>query len=117
MALLLFHSPNCRIQVFSSVRKDLSQPFTVINWFLKPFSLVYKGLDVLEIMRDLPVFVSRYLYNMNNQIFVEASSDNKHLNTINIRHIANSIRTHGTGIVNTTVSLAISPRKIILSEK
>jgi len=37
------------------------------------------------------------------QIFVERSSNNKHLNTINIRHIANSIRTHGTGIMNTTV--------------
>ena len=38
------------------------------------------------------------------QIFVERQSNNKHLNTINIRHIANSIRTHGTGIMNTTVS-------------
>ena len=38
------------------------------------------------------------------QIFIEHSSNNKHLNTINIRHIANSIRTHGTGIINTTVS-------------
>jgi len=38
------------------------------------------------------------------QIFVERSSNNKHLNTINIRHIANSIRTHGTGIMNTTVN-------------
>uniref|UniRef100_A0A8W8LM57 WASH complex subunit 7 central domain-containing protein n=1 Tax=Magallana gigas TaxID=29159 RepID=A0A8W8LM57_MAGGI len=60
------------------------------------------GLDVLEIMRNIPVFVSRYMYNINNQIFVERSSNNKHLNTINIRHIANSIRTHGTGIMNTT---------------
>ena len=39
------------------------------------------------------------------QIFVEKSSNNKHLNTINIRHIANSIRTHGTGIMNTTVGI------------
>ena len=38
-----------------------------------------------------------------SQIFVERSSSNKHLNTINIRHVANSIRTHGTGIMNTTV--------------
>ncbi|EDM17083.1 similar to CG13957-PA (predicted), isoform CRA_b [Rattus norvegicus] len=36
------------------------------------------------------------------QIFIERTSNNKHLNTINIRHIANSIRTHGTGIMNTT---------------
>ena len=91
-----------------------------------------QGLDVLEIMRNIHVFVSRYLYNLNNQvrlcwpnspqhstvvsalcaeikafqqIFIEKASNNKHLNTINIRHIANSIRTHGTGIMNTTVSL------------
>ncbi len=63
-----------------------------------------KGLDVLEIMRNINVFVTRYLYNLNNQIFVEKSSQNKHLNTINIRHIANSIRTHGIGMMNTTVN-------------
>lgn len=84
-------------------------------------------------MRNIHVFVSRYLYNLNNQvtwmlifsplnqtartsvhcvkiivlsqIFIEKASNNKHLNTINIRHIANSIRTHGTGIMNTTVSI------------
>ncbi|CAG2066400.1 unnamed protein product, partial [Timema podura] len=50
------------------------------------------------------IFVSKYLYNLNNQIFVEQSSNNKHLNTINIRHVANSIRTHGIGIMNTTVN-------------
>uniref|UniRef100_K1RD46 B box-type domain-containing protein n=1 Tax=Magallana gigas TaxID=29159 RepID=K1RD46_MAGGI len=65
-------------------------------------NLFCQGLDVLEIMRNIHVFVSRYMYNLNNQIFVERSSNNKHLNTINIRHIANSIRTHGTGIMNTT---------------
>ena len=86
---------------------------------------------MLEIMRNIHVFVSRYLYNLNNQvrkcifvqfnnqcfemipetfvvflfqIFVELASNNKHLNTINIRHIANSIRTHGSGIMNTTVN-------------
>jgi len=35
---------------------------------------------------------------------VEHNSGNKHLNTIGIRHIANSIRTHGTGIMSTTVN-------------
>ncbi len=64
----------------------------------------FKGLDVLEIMRNIHVFVTRYLYNLNNQIFVERNSQNKHLNTINIRHIANSMRTHGIGIMNTTVN-------------
>nr|XP_006817005.1 PREDICTED: WASH complex subunit 7-like [Saccoglossus kowalevskii] len=69
-----------------------------------PSQTLEQGLDVLEIMRNIHVFVSKYLYNLNNQIFVERSSNNKHLNTINIRHIANSIRTHGTGIMNTTVN-------------
>lgn len=69
-----------------------------------PSQTLEQGLDVLEIMRNIHIFVSRYLYNMNNQIFIEASSNNKHLNAINIRHIANSIRTHGTGIMSTTVN-------------
>ncbi len=69
-----------------------------------PAQTLEQGVDVLEIMRNIDVFVCRYLYNLNNQIFVEAASDNKHLNTINIRHVANSIRTHGAGIMNTTVT-------------
>lgn len=71
-----------------------------------PSQTLEQGLDVLEIMRNIHIFVSRYLYNLNNQIFIERTSNNKHLNTINIRHIANSIRTHGTGIMNTTVSIS-----------
>jgi WASH complex subunit 7 len=63
-----------------------------------------QGLDVLEIMRNIHIFVSKYNYNLNNQIFVEAGGPNKTINTINIAHIANSIRTHGTGIMNTTVN-------------
>lgn len=69
-----------------------------------PTQTLEQGLDVLEIMRNIHQFVSKYLYNMNNQIFIEKYSNNKHLNTINIRHIANSLRSHGIGIINTTVS-------------
>ncbi|GAB6032534.1 hypothetical protein CHUAL_011427 [Chamberlinius hualienensis] len=69
-----------------------------------PSQTLEQGLDVLEIMRNINVFVVKYLYNLNNQIFVEKASNNKHLNTINIRHIANSVRTHGSGIMNTTVN-------------
>ena len=29
-----------------------------------------QGLDVLEIMRRINVFVSNYLYNMNNQVCI-----------------------------------------------
>ncbi|KAK6627560.1 hypothetical protein RUM44_010038 [Polyplax serrata] len=69
-----------------------------------PYQTLEHGLDVLEIMRNIHIFVSKYQYNLNNQIFIEHSSQNKHLNTINIRHVSNSIRMHGTGIMNTTVN-------------
>ncbi|XP_015586201.1 WASH complex subunit 4 isoform X2 [Cephus cinctus] len=69
-----------------------------------PTQTLDQGLDALEIMRNIHVFVSKYSYNLNTQTFIERTSANKHLNTIGIRHIENSIRTHGTGIMSTTVN-------------
>jgi WASH complex subunit 7 len=69
-----------------------------------PTQTLEQGLDALEIMRNIHVFVSKYLYNLHTQTFIEHISANKYLNTIGIRHIANSIRTHGTGIMSTTVN-------------
>ncbi|XP_050314491.1 WASH complex subunit 4 isoform X2 [Anthonomus grandis grandis] len=69
-----------------------------------PMQTLDQGLDVLEIMRNINVFVQKYLYNLNTQIFIEESSSNKYLNSIGISHVANSIRTHGIGIMNTTVN-------------
>ena len=59
---------------------------------------------MLEIMRNIHMFVQAYVYNLNNQHFIEKHSEHKHLHTISIRHIANSIRTHGTGVMSTTVN-------------
>ncbi|GAB0101012.1 WASH complex subunit 4 [Sergentomyia squamirostris] len=69
-----------------------------------PTQIVEQGCDVLDIMRNIHQFVGQYVYNLNNQVFIERSSTSKHLNTINIKHIANSLRTHGIGVVNTTVN-------------
>jgi WASH complex subunit 7 len=69
-----------------------------------PGQTLEQGLDVLEIMRNIHIFVAHYNYNLNTQVFIERPRDQKFLNTISIRHIANSIRTHGTGIMNTTVN-------------
>jgi len=44
-----------------------------------------QGLDVLEIMRNIHLFVTRFGYNLNNQFFVEQSSSSKHLSTIGIK--------------------------------
>ncbi len=41
------------------------------------------------------------------QVFIERmtnASYRKHINTISVNHVANSIRTHGTGIISTTVN-------------
>eukprot|EP00005_Dracoamoeba_jomungandri_P006864 CAMPEP_0174266912 /NCGR_PEP_ID=MMETSP0439-20130205/31901_1 /TAXON_ID=0 /ORGANISM="Stereomyxa ramosa, Strain Chinc5" /LENGTH=1083 /DNA_ID=CAMNT_0015354161 /DNA_START=59 /DNA_END=3310 /DNA_ORIENTATION=+ len=69
-----------------------------------PGQTMEQGLDVLEIMRNIHIFVSNFNFNLNNQIFIESNTDNKSIMCINIKHIANSIRTHGTGIMNTTVN-------------
>merc|ERR1719244_538142 len=69
-----------------------------------PPQTIEQGLDVLEMMRNIHIFTAGYNYNMNTQVFIEQTSNSKHLNTISIRHIANSIRTHGSGIINTTVN-------------
>lgn len=69
-----------------------------------PTQNLEQGLDALEIMRNINTFVAKYLYNLNTQAFIERTSANKYLNTIGIRHIANSIRTHGNGIMSTTVN-------------
>ena len=69
-----------------------------------PSGTLEQGLDVLEVMRNIHVFVGKYHYNMNSQFFVEHQSESKTLNTIGISTLANSIRTHGTGIMNTTVN-------------
>ena len=70
-----------------------------------PCQRIEQGLDVLEITRSMHIFVTKYSYNLNNQIFVEKASENKHLNVLLIRHVANSITTHGYGIINTAVNL------------
>ena len=70
-----------------------------------PTQTLEQGLDVLQVTRSIHSFVSRFCYNLNNQVFVEKRSDNKHLNVLFIRHVANSIQTHGHGIVNTAVNL------------
>lgn len=69
-----------------------------------PNHTLEQGPDLLEITRDLRTFVGSHFYNLNNQIFVESFSNNKHLNTINIKHTTNSIRTHGAGIMSTAVN-------------
>ena len=71
-----------------------------------PIGTLDQGLDILQVMRNIDVFVERYLYNLNEQVFVERAPEGgaRHLNSINIHSISGSIRSHGPGIMNTTVN-------------
>ena len=69
-----------------------------------PGQTLQQGLDVLEVMRNIHIFTVRYHYNLNAQFFVEAETETRHLNSVTIQHIANSIRTHGLGMMNTTIN-------------
>jgi WASH complex subunit 7 len=71
-----------------------------------PMGSLDQGLDILQIMRNIHIFVNRFAYDMNMQQFMEYRPDknSKHLNTIKIPSIAASIRQHGLGILNTTVN-------------
>ena len=71
-----------------------------------PGQTLEQGVDVLEIMRNIHIFVASYYYNLNTQTFIERNSDGKFINTVNTDHISNSLRTHGAGIMNTTVNFA-----------
>jgi WASH complex subunit 7 len=73
-----------------------------------PMGTLDQGLDVLQIMRNIHIFVTRYNYNMNGQFFLEKKPTRgaKHLNAINTQSISNSIRTHGLGMLNTTVNFS-----------
>jgi len=71
-----------------------------------PMGSLDQGLDVLQIMRNIHVFVGRYNYNLNQQTFLERKADrgSKNLNAISVHSISSSIRTHGLGMMNTTVN-------------
>ena len=73
-----------------------------------PMGCLDQGLDVLQIMRNIHVFVARYGYNLNQQFFMERRSlkGAKHLNVVNSHSISSSIRQHGSGMINTTVNFA-----------
>lgn len=72
-----------------------------------PGQMMEQGVDVLEIVRNIHNFVACYTYNLNTQVFMERISnarERKYLTIISVKHLANSIRTHGLGILSTTVN-------------
>ena len=75
----------------------------IIPSYLPSQTLEQGTLDVLRIMKKLKKFLNSYKYNIYNQTFLEVTDDNRMLNSIGIQQIADSITTHGLGIMNTYV--------------
>ena len=94
-------------RTYADMRSLAAEKFglDLMNNFL-PMGSLDQGLDVLQIMRNINIFVARFTYNLNTQQFVEFKPDksSKHLNTIGIKSIAASIKQHGLGVLNTTVN-------------
>ncbi|OHS96547.1 WASH complex subunit 7-like [Tritrichomonas foetus] len=68
-----------------------------------PGAMMQQDIDVLEIMRNINVFVACYNYDLNSQVFVQRAEDSHHVSIVGIPHIFSSYRCHGIGIMNTTV--------------
>uniref|UniRef100_A0A224XIU3 Uncharacterized protein n=1 Tax=Panstrongylus lignarius TaxID=156445 RepID=A0A224XIU3_9HEMI len=84
-----------------------------------PSQTLSQSMDLVDIVRNIDMFVTKFSYNLNSQCFVERSSNNKHLSTITVDHVSNSIATHGTGIINTTTNYIyqfIKKKLVVLSQ-
>lgn len=54
-----------------------------------PSETLEQGLDVLDVMRCMDDFVSEFVYDMNSQVFIQATSGNNFLNTMSVAHVVN----------------------------
>ena len=72
--------------------------------FLPNHTIERDKFDILSVVRNIPAFVNSYKYNILNQRFLEITGENKIISCISIQQLADSIRTHGLGILSTTVN-------------
>ena len=93
-------------QTYEEIRTLASEKFglDLTHVFIPSQTLNQGTLDILNIIRNIQNFVTKYTFNLYNQTFIELSRENKQLNTIGIEQIADSIHTHGLGIINTNVN-------------
>ncbi|KAL0224785.1 hypothetical protein RCL1_002697 [Eukaryota sp. TZLM3-RCL] len=71
-----------------------------------PFGTVDHGMDLLQVVRHLQVFVRKFHYDLHQQNFIEkVDMTKRNVNVIGIEQVSNSIRTHGIGITHSTINL------------
>jgi len=93
-------------QTYEEIRILAAEKFglDLVHVFIPSQTLNQGTLDILSIIRNIQNFVTKYTFNLYNQTFIELSRENKQLSTIGIEQIADSIHTHGLGIINTNVN-------------
>ncbi|PIO54176.1 hypothetical protein TELCIR_24467, partial [Teladorsagia circumcincta] len=70
-----------------------------------PNCSIGQSLDVVKVMRSLGEFVTNFNYCLNQQLFIEKMSLNRTLRVLTAEHMADSMRTHGLGVLNTSVNI------------
>ncbi|KJH48244.1 hypothetical protein DICVIV_05656 [Dictyocaulus viviparus] len=63
------------------------------------------NLDVVQVMRSLKQFVDDFNYCLHQEFFIEKMSANRTLRVLTVDHMADSMRVHGLGVLNTSVNL------------
>lgn len=76
----------------------------LINVYLPSQSVNQGSFDAIQIMKNISSFVTRYSYDMYTQSFIQMPSESKVITTIGIEQITDSLKTHGTGVLNTFVN-------------
>ncbi|KAK5970553.1 WASH complex subunit 7, partial [Trichostrongylus colubriformis] len=70
-----------------------------------PNCSIGQSLDVVKVTRSLGEFVTNFNYCLNQQLFIEKLSPNRTLRVLTAEHMADSMRTHGLGVLNTSVNI------------
>lgn len=113
--------------------------FKFASSLLPTQSLDY-GLDLIDVTRNLSLFVSKYGYDLVNQLFIEKcsnrmstssasstfsrtsmlssftpSTSNQLLNVLQVKHIEGSLQTHGYGLLDSSVNCTYQVLKRLIN--
>ena len=69
-----------------------------------PSQQLEQGIDILQLLRDLGKYVSKYNYNLHTQTMIETTTETKQIKTIGVNQMVYSIKTHGIGVMGTVVN-------------
>uniref|UniRef100_A0A915MB29 WASH complex subunit 4 n=1 Tax=Meloidogyne javanica TaxID=6303 RepID=A0A915MB29_MELJA len=71
-----------------------------------PTRCVDQGLDLITLMSEerMSKFLEDYCYDLDEQFFIERSSQSKQLAIVRVQQIVNSIKTHGIGILDPLIN-------------